>query len=123
MIDRDTLLRAICASPDDDAPRLAFADWLDEHGDPHLAEFIRVQVELARLPTGQRPGHPLAGREQQLFARPGAWTHVVGHELQTTYLDLNCFDRGFHRVWRGESFQFARLAKDWWQDGPIDLAM
>jgi uncharacterized protein (TIGR02996 family) len=29
---QDDFLRAICESPDDDAPRLVFADWLDEHG-------------------------------------------------------------------------------------------
>ena len=46
MIDR--FLEAICATPQDDTPRLVYADWLDEHGDPARAEFIRVQVELAR---------------------------------------------------------------------------
>ncbi len=30
----------------DDTPRLVFADWLDERGDPDRAEFIRVQCEL-----------------------------------------------------------------------------
>lgn len=42
-------LQAIIASPDDDTPRLAAADWLDEHDDPDRAAFIRLQVELARL--------------------------------------------------------------------------
>ena len=44
MTDRDALLRAICANPEDDAPRLIYADWLDEHGDPLQAEFIRLQI-------------------------------------------------------------------------------
>jgi uncharacterized protein (TIGR02996 family) len=39
---------AICAAPDDDTPRLAFADWLEEQGEAERAEFIRVQVEIAR---------------------------------------------------------------------------
>jgi uncharacterized protein (TIGR02996 family) len=43
------LLRAICAAPDDDTPRLVAADWLEEHGDPDRAAFIRIQCELARL--------------------------------------------------------------------------
>jgi uncharacterized protein (TIGR02996 family) len=43
------LLRAICAEPDDDTPRLVCADWLEEHGDADRAAFIRIQVELARL--------------------------------------------------------------------------
>jgi uncharacterized protein (TIGR02996 family) len=42
-------LRAIVAEPDEDLPRLAFADWLDEHGDAERAAFIRTQVELVRL--------------------------------------------------------------------------
>ncbi len=47
--DRDAFMAAILAAPDDDLPRLVFADWLDEHGEPERAEFIRVQCELARL--------------------------------------------------------------------------
>ncbi len=50
MTDADALLRAICATPDADLPRLAFADYLDENGDPERAAFIRAQVEVARLP-------------------------------------------------------------------------
>jgi uncharacterized protein (TIGR02996 family) len=38
----------IRAYPDDDTPRLIYADWLDERGDPR-GEFIRVQIALARL--------------------------------------------------------------------------
>jgi uncharacterized protein (TIGR02996 family) len=44
------LLADILANPEDDTVRLVLADWMDEHGDPERAEFIRVQVELARLP-------------------------------------------------------------------------
>jgi uncharacterized protein (TIGR02996 family) len=43
------LLRAICAAPDDDTPRLVAADWLEEHGNTDWAAFIRIQVGLARL--------------------------------------------------------------------------
>jgi uncharacterized protein (TIGR02996 family) len=54
----DAFLRAIIECPDDDTPRLVYADWLDEHGDPERAEFIRVQCQLARL----SPDDPRAGR-------------------------------------------------------------
>jgi uncharacterized protein (TIGR02996 family) len=40
-------LRAIQDDPEDDAVRLIFADWLDEHGQPDRAEFIRLQVQRA----------------------------------------------------------------------------
>jgi uncharacterized protein (TIGR02996 family) len=48
MSDEDALLTAIAAHPDEDTPRLMYADWLDEHGQPLRAEFIRVQIEIAR---------------------------------------------------------------------------
>ena len=47
---RDALLLAVCDSPDDDAPRLVFADWLDENGhdvERAWAEFIRLQCAAA----------------------------------------------------------------------------
>jgi uncharacterized protein (TIGR02996 family) len=42
-------LADIQANPDDDRPRLVFADWLEDHGDPARAEFIRVQALWARF--------------------------------------------------------------------------
>ena len=44
-------LQAIIENPDDDTHRLAYADWLNEQNggvDPPRAEFIRVQIELAK---------------------------------------------------------------------------
>src|SRR5262245_37254953 len=51
MHEEPALLAAILADPEDDLPRLAYADWLDEHGNPERAEFIRVECELARMGT------------------------------------------------------------------------
>jgi uncharacterized protein (TIGR02996 family) len=64
MSDRDALLAAIRAQPDEDTPRLMFADWLEENdpapgapnGPAARANFIRAQVELARTP----PWEPFA---------------------------------------------------------------
>ncbi|MBL8797454.1 MAG: TIGR02996 domain-containing protein [Planctomycetia bacterium] len=50
------LLAGIIANAADDPPRLIYADWLEEHGDPHLAEFIRVQCGLAAGSPAD-PGH------------------------------------------------------------------
>ena len=49
--DRDALLVAIRANPEEDTPRLMFADWLDENDDATRAEFISkaFQCELAQL--------------------------------------------------------------------------
>jgi uncharacterized protein (TIGR02996 family) len=40
-------LAQICALPEDDGPRLVYADWLEEYGQCDRASFIRVQCELA----------------------------------------------------------------------------
>ncbi len=46
----DALRQAVLANPDDDLPRLVFADYLEENGDGERAAFIRAQVELAKAP-------------------------------------------------------------------------
>lgn len=46
------LLDAIVAHPDDDTPRLVYADWLDEHDRGPRAEFIRVQCAHAAIRYG-----------------------------------------------------------------------
>ena len=48
MTEQDAILAAICANPAEDTPRLAFADWMEEHGDPVRAAFIRRQIEFNR---------------------------------------------------------------------------
>lgn len=66
MSDEAALLTAIAAHPDEDTPRLAFADWLDENNQPIRAEFIRLQVEIARIETLPRQ---LLNRHVELFRR------------------------------------------------------
>jgi len=45
----EAFLQAILAEPDDDAHRLVYADWLDDHGRGDRARLIRLQCEYARL--------------------------------------------------------------------------
>lgn len=49
MTDRESFLKAICEQPADDTARMVFADWLEEHGEPERAEFVRLQIALARV--------------------------------------------------------------------------
>jgi uncharacterized protein (TIGR02996 family) len=50
--DREAFLRAIVAAPDDDLPRLVYADYLEENGQPDHAELIRLQCWLtSRTPN------------------------------------------------------------------------
>lgn len=61
--ERLAFIASICTDPGDDTPRLVFADWLQERGEEDLAEFIRLQVELANLESewdgGRREKHEL----------------------------------------------------------------
>lgn len=41
----EQFLADIVARPDDDTPRLIYADWLKEHDDP-MGDFIQLQVDL-----------------------------------------------------------------------------
>jgi len=46
----EAFLRAIFDAPDDDTPRLVYADFLQENGEEARAELIRVQCELVAEP-------------------------------------------------------------------------
>lgn len=39
---RQALLKAVLAAPDDDLPRLVYADWLEENGQQVAADYIRI---------------------------------------------------------------------------------
>src|SRR5262245_7741055 len=75
--ERAVLIAAIREAPDDDAPRLVFADWLEERGDEASgarAEFIRVQLQRANLPIEDERHSELQARELRLLKRwAGVW--------------------------------------------------
>ncbi len=104
MSDQAALLAAIRANPDDDTPRLIYADWLDEHlpdrapspadGPSARAEFIRVQCRLAQRPYDD-PDYPmLLEREEEL----GRW--LAAHEGDAAAPDLPA-----DLEWFGDSFR------------------
>jgi uncharacterized protein (TIGR02996 family) len=99
---------AIRQAPEDDAPRLVYADWLDDHGEADRAEFIRVQCALAKLGPDRRKGRKervrLEPREKVLRARHGdRWLAPLRAVLQGSnpwdredrWLDRLVFRRGF----------------------------
>ncbi|MBL8909495.1 MAG: TIGR02996 domain-containing protein [Archangium sp.] len=45
-VDDSAMIEAIVAAPNDDTPRLVYADWLTEHQDPR-GEFITLQIQRA----------------------------------------------------------------------------
>ena len=59
MSDHDALLRAIGEQPEEDTPRLMYADWLEEQGESDRADFVRNQVELGRCESNGAERHRL----------------------------------------------------------------
>ena len=116
MTDEDAFVRAICEAPEDDTPRLVFADWLQENRDTARAEFIRTQVELARLDAADPRREPLAKRERELWAKRHAWRRLPAEWLRQ---GLGEYRRGFLWRWVGTVDLYLSRAADLWRDGPI----
>jgi uncharacterized protein (TIGR02996 family) len=96
----DELLQSVLADTENDEPRLAYAAWCDDCGDPR-GEFIRAQVEWFGLDAGDRK-QELYKRFNSLFAAHGSeWLAplepVVGG-LKMAKLGIYSFRRGFVTV-------------------------
>jgi uncharacterized protein (TIGR02996 family) len=72
-------VEAILAAPDDAAPLLIFADWLDEHGRSDLAYACRWMGY-----RGYRPGQ----RRRPRLRKPWAWWHDYSVEYETDPADV-----------------------------------
>jgi uncharacterized protein (TIGR02996 family) len=88
MADDAAFLAAIDADPDNDAPRLAHADWLEQNGHLERARFIRRQV--AGQPADSRPwteGLPLV--------RGMSWHCRRGYPEVVRFESLKAFKEGW----------------------------
>jgi uncharacterized protein (TIGR02996 family) len=91
MADDRAFLNAIIENPDDDGPRLVYADWLDEQGDHARAEFIRIQCEMAKFEPESVRWYELSLRSQRLLQRhQPAWLRDI-----QKYVRASTFRRGF----------------------------
>ncbi len=53
----EAFIRTLIDQPGEDTPRLVYADWLDDHGDPARADYLRVEAAwAASWRTGTPPG-------------------------------------------------------------------
>jgi uncharacterized protein (TIGR02996 family) len=115
MNEREALLRTIFENPDDDAPRLVYADWLEENKDPLQADFIRVQIGLATMRPGDPREQVLRPRERDLWRTVQRWRFLPRQWLALSLLE---YWRGFRAVWCGAAGDFLADAPLLWQDGP-----
>jgi uncharacterized protein (TIGR02996 family) len=89
------LLRAIAAHPDEDTPRLMYADSLDEEGEPSTtarAEFIRLHVRAARLAQNAPERESVLCELDRLLYR---WDSVWQKEMPAGFKTLSGYRRGF----------------------------
>jgi uncharacterized protein (TIGR02996 family) len=107
------LCQAILDGPKDDAPRLAYADWLAKQGEPAMAEFIRLEVERGRLPyvpvTDQ--ARALERQAAQLFRTHRAvWLGPL-HRPTSKLISLSRTERGLLQLGvRGTAANFLTRA-------------
>jgi uncharacterized protein (TIGR02996 family) len=96
VIEAEDFLTQILTDPDDDRPRLVYADWLLREGDPR-GELITVQCALARHAATNEdvgPLGPLEWRERTLLKTYGkSWT--IDAETRLKYWGEFGFRRGF----------------------------
>jgi uncharacterized protein (TIGR02996 family) len=111
MSDEAALLAAIWDQPHEDTPRLVYADWLQENGQPERAEFIRVQCELAKFDEDDEGPEKaeLEKRESRLLRKHGkAWRAELPPKLRR-----GPFRRGFPApAWDLTVRQFLQLTAE-----------
>jgi uncharacterized protein (TIGR02996 family) len=98
MTQENAFLQAIIDAPDDEVPRLVFADWLEEHGDSERAEFIRLQCRLADMMEEDPLSWSLKERERDLLTAHGErWLGPLREVTTRAYVQT--FRRGLlHKV-------------------------
>lgn len=106
--EHDALLEAVLAAPDDDVPRLIYADWLEDRGQPERAEFIRLQIDDQRDPNDERQRRC----RQLLAAHRQEWTIPGIPGVQQ-------FRRGFVESVRMDAREFVRHAELIGRSAPV----
>jgi uncharacterized protein (TIGR02996 family) len=113
----EAFVRAILETPEDDAPRLVYADWLDEQGDETRAEFIRAQIALARMPADRAKRHKLSKRVAELLkAHREEWVRPLtrgAHQFvhfRRGFPDLACAPFGEFCYWEEALWKYAPVA-------------
>jgi uncharacterized protein (TIGR02996 family) len=106
--DEQGLLAAIIDAPDDDAPRLVYADWCLDQSRPERARFIRLQCQSARGATPEL----LAEEAALLAAHRAAWVAELPRWPGLSWSDgddepggLTQFTRGFVSELTAENWQ------------------
>ncbi len=89
MSDGEALRRAVLAEPDEDTPRLIYADWLDENGQGDRAAFIRDQIEAVRAdPFGVQSRNASKRAAELRKKHRTEWWRPIREACQRQYPDF-----------------------------------
>lgn len=114
MTEADALCRAVVSNPDDDTPRLIFADWLEEQGQPERAAFIRAQIEAARAEPWSPAAREAEARAAQLLKHgQSEWRPDWANNAQVGYR------RGFIERVAIEPHIFRQVATQLFEQCPV----
>lgn len=111
------LLLAIREDPDDDAPRLIYADWLDDNGQPLRGEFIRAQI--ANFRRGVKHGDGL-NRELEILNEFPAFLGIGCDDMSnygwngTGETDIE-YNSGAEATYSRGFIDAARCSLSWWE--------
>src|SRR3954468_15073383 len=106
----EDFLGAIQATPGDTALRLAYADWLEERGDPRH-ELVRVCEAMRAVPVWSDQYWGLKARRNELWTSfPFGWLEATGYD--GSYYDP-VFRDGVPEGWR-ERWRLVREFTERW---------
>jgi uncharacterized protein (TIGR02996 family) len=112
----DAFLQEIIADPDNDGPRLVYADYLEEHGDSDRAEFIRVCEAMRRVPVFADDYWRLKARRNELRpSYPTDWLTATRYD-GSRYDPL--FREGIPADWKGR-WRLIREFTERWHGLPL----
>ena len=110
----DAFLQPIIANPNDDTPRLIFADWLEEQGNPR-GTFIRLQCERAKLTQYHPQWKDLLAQESALLKQFEAeWSKPVLRHVDEVH-----FRRGFVEHVRVSASRLLKTADRLFRVAPV----
>lgn len=92
---------AILANEADDTTRLVHADWLDDHGEPELAAFVRLQTEVYRTPNADPRRLELRRQETAAW---NAYKKKWKAALELGRIGRGHFRRGIIPAWHAVEF-------------------
>ena len=118
-VEEAALLGTVIDHPEDDAPRLVYADWCQEDGQEARAEFIRLQVRLAAMSPADHERLEVEARTATLLRKHEAeWCESFPKWAQSSAIHR----RGFVEILNLTGNDFVGKARSMFRKAPVVAA-